>query len=116
MMMFDDDDDEEEFSFEDFSEGGEESAEPPAPEPLGDEELTLENAEPVPNVDTWLCSCGQENVGEFCVACGKPKNPSGNSQSKHSHAHRNPLSTPRPNLQPQPYFVECRVLHRQQTF
>ena len=26
-----------------------------------------------PSVTKWVCSCGQENKGKFCLKCGKPK-------------------------------------------
>ena len=32
--------------------------------------------------DTWFCSCGQKNVGDFCVACGKPKSQVESSTTK----------------------------------
>ncbi|NLV48858.1 MAG: hypothetical protein GXY22_09420 [Clostridiaceae bacterium] len=35
----------------------------PAPEPV--------ISQPVPG--TWVCSCGRENTGNFCVSCGSPK-------------------------------------------
>lgn len=71
-MIFDDDDEDEDFSFGD----DEEFEEPPAPEPLSNEDLPSKYSEPSQqeNADTWLCSCGQENTGDFCVVCGKPKN------------------------------------------
>ncbi|MBR4950222.1 MAG: hypothetical protein IKZ25_05535 [Clostridia bacterium] len=27
----------------------------------------------IPEEDTWICSCGRENVGKFCAICGKEK-------------------------------------------
>ncbi len=30
-------------------------------------------AQPATPQTTWTCSCGRENKGNFCVACGKPK-------------------------------------------
>ncbi len=35
----------------------------PAPEPVA----------PAPAADGWVCACGTENKGKFCVECGKPK-------------------------------------------
>ena len=81
-MIFDDDDEDEDFSFGD----DEKFEEPPAPEPLSNEDLPSEYTEPPQqeNGDTWLCSCGQENVGDFCVACGKPRNQAEPSQQENA--------------------------------
>ncbi|MGN1133262.1 MAG: SPFH domain-containing protein [Oscillospiraceae bacterium] len=31
------------------------------------------NQNQAPSANTWKCSCGAENTGNFCVNCGKPK-------------------------------------------
>lgn len=42
---------------------------PPAPAaPPAQEPVKTETAS-----QTWTCSCGRENKGNFCVSCGKPK-------------------------------------------
>jgi len=51
----------------------------PAPEPVPEVEPEPVVA-PAPeektadeNPDLWICGCGQDNKGKFCVRCGKPK-------------------------------------------
>ena len=64
---------------------------------------------------TWICSCGQENVGDFCVACGKPKNSvagasaetssnedSGRRRRSSQPSFSEPQQQPQPEPQPQP--------------
>ncbi|MBR1804883.1 MAG: hypothetical protein IJ774_00705, partial [Selenomonadaceae bacterium] len=43
--------------------------------PANEEQPVVEDvdAENPSTTGGWLCSCGQENVGDFCVSCGKPK-------------------------------------------
>ncbi len=56
-----------------------EPAPAPAPEPVPEVEPEPVVA-PAPeektadeNPDLWICGCGQDNKGKFCVRCGKPK-------------------------------------------
>lgn len=51
----------------------------PAPEPVPEvepEPVVAPAPEEKPadeNPDLWICGCGQDNKGKFCVRCGKPK-------------------------------------------
>jgi len=46
----------------------------PAPTPEAEPEKPVaEEEKPAEDPNVWICSCGQDNKGKFCIRCGKPK-------------------------------------------
>lgn len=46
----------------------------PKPQPAPQQYYApVQQPQPAPQQGTWTCSCGKENSGSFCAACGKPR-------------------------------------------